>query len=163
MIKSALGKVMWVGRATVFVVGLAVILAMVVELASTAGKATNLNADKIDGKDSTAFGPASPGSASRVPMWVVVNDNGTIARQSPEVVSVSKLNTKGWYNVTFDRDVSQCAFAATAYAHQGSAFATAGNEIPEPGGVVNKVRVETYSSVSNGRSQDSTFNLIVTC
>ena len=126
MIKSALGKVMWVGRATVFVVGLAVILAMVVGLASTAlaanganfiigngladtarniatlptkltmqgtnsgpalqvnpqstntgasgvgvtvpsgkapikvnstaGKATNLNADKLDGKDSTALG-----------------------------------------------------------------------------------------------------------
>jgi hypothetical protein len=36
MIKSALGKVMWLGRATVFVVGLAVILALVVGVASTA-------------------------------------------------------------------------------------------------------------------------------
>src|SRR5215212_11216362 len=117
MIKSALGKVMWVGRATVFLVGLAVILAMVMGLASaafsatggnfilgqsnsanapttlvgkivdttksalvlknpnggsalqlqvnsgqapltvtsTAGKATNLDADKLDGQDSAAF------------------------------------------------------------------------------------------------------------
>jgi hypothetical protein len=43
MIKSALGKVMWVGRATVFVVGLAVILAMVVGLASTALAANGAN------------------------------------------------------------------------------------------------------------------------
>jgi hypothetical protein len=117
MIKSALGKVMWLGRATVFVVGLAVILAMVLGVASAAfsatggnfilgqsnsanapttlvgqivdttksalvlknpnggsalqlqvnsgkapmkvnsgaGKATNLDADKLDGQDSTAF------------------------------------------------------------------------------------------------------------
>ena len=129
MIKSALGKVMWVGRTTVFVVGLAVILAMVVGVASAAfgangnnfiigngindttkniasltsrltmngtasapglqvtqqstgtgasgvgitvptgkapikvnsaaGKATNLNADKLDGKDSTQFTPTT--------------------------------------------------------------------------------------------------------
>ena len=43
MIKSALGKVMWLGRATVFVVGLAVILAMVVGLASTALAANGAN------------------------------------------------------------------------------------------------------------------------
>jgi hypothetical protein len=36
MIKSALSKVMWVGRATVFLVGLAVILAVVLGVASTA-------------------------------------------------------------------------------------------------------------------------------
>jgi hypothetical protein len=43
MIKSALGKVMWVGRATVFLVGLAVILAVVVGLASTALAANGAN------------------------------------------------------------------------------------------------------------------------
>ena len=36
MLKGTAGKVMWVGRATVFLVGLAVILAVVVGLASTA-------------------------------------------------------------------------------------------------------------------------------
>ncbi len=36
MVRSALSRVMWVGRATVFLVGLAVILAVVVGLASTA-------------------------------------------------------------------------------------------------------------------------------
>jgi hypothetical protein len=43
MVKSALGKVMWVGRATVFLVGLAVILALVVGLASTALAANGAN------------------------------------------------------------------------------------------------------------------------
>ncbi len=36
MIKNAVGKVMWVGRATVFLVGLAVVLALVLGLASAA-------------------------------------------------------------------------------------------------------------------------------
>lgn len=103
MLRSTVGKVMWVGRATVFLVGLAVILALVFGVASTAlgangkpfllgkrnaasaistlikqgpgpalslvvrsgqpplvvnasaGKATNLNADKVDGKSSENF------------------------------------------------------------------------------------------------------------
>jgi len=161
MIKSALDKVMWVGRATVFVVGLAVILAMVLGLASaafsatggnfilgksnsanapttlvgqivdttksalvlknpnggsalqlqvnsgiapmkvpaTAGKATNLNADKLDGQDSTAIGRE---------LWAVVGSNGTLVR-SNGVTSSSRIST-GNYLVTFDRDVSNCAY-----------------------------------------------------
>lgn len=105
MLRSATSKVMWVGRATVFLVGLAVILALLFGVASTvsahtgnkgffhlghknvskavstlvkqgpgpalslvvgtgqpplqvnatAGKATNLNADKLDGLDQSAF------------------------------------------------------------------------------------------------------------
>ena len=105
MLRNAASKVMWVGRATVFLVGLAVILALVLGVASTvsahtgnkgffhlghknvasavstlvkqgpgpalnlvvgtgqpplqvnasAGKATNLNADKLDGLDQSAF------------------------------------------------------------------------------------------------------------
>jgi hypothetical protein len=43
MFRSALSKVMWVGRATVFLVGLAVILAMVMGLASAALSATGDN------------------------------------------------------------------------------------------------------------------------
>jgi hypothetical protein len=116
-------------------------------------KVTNLNADKLDGKDSTAFGPAS-----RVPMWVVANADGTIARKSPGVVSVSKLSLASWYRVTFNRDVSQCAFAATA--HQGSAFATAGNEIGTDG---NTVRVETHAPFDGGIPVNRAFHLIVTC
>ena len=44
MLRSAAGKVMWVGRAKVFVVGLAVILALSMGLASTALAGTGVGA-----------------------------------------------------------------------------------------------------------------------
>ncbi len=52
MIRSAASKVMWVGRATVFLVGLAVILALVFGVATTALGATGANF--ILGKANTA-------------------------------------------------------------------------------------------------------------
>jgi hypothetical protein len=115
-------------------------------------KVTNLNADKLDGKDSTAFVPAS-----RVPMWAVVNGDGTIKRKSPEVVSAGTIFSPGGYVVTFNRDVSQCAFAATPYTLMGNKFATAGTDLVG----VNSVRVETW--VDSGGASNSAFNLIVTC
>jgi hypothetical protein len=67
MIRSAASKVMWVGRATVFLVGLAVILALLFGVASTAlgangkplilGKAAN-TASKITGLVKSGAGPA---------------------------------------------------------------------------------------------------------
>jgi hypothetical protein len=67
MIRSAASKVMWVGRATVFLVGLAVILALLFGVASTAlgangkplilGKAAN-KASKITGLVKKGAGPA---------------------------------------------------------------------------------------------------------
>ena len=52
MLRSATSKVMWVGRATVFLVGLAVILALIFGLASTAMSATGNSF--ILGKENTA-------------------------------------------------------------------------------------------------------------
>ena len=67
MLGSVIGKVMWVGRATVFLVGLAVILALMFGAASTAlgangnplilGKAAN-TASKITGLVKSGAGPA---------------------------------------------------------------------------------------------------------
>lgn len=48
MVRDALGKVMWVGRATVFCVGIAVILALVLGTASVA----SLLAEPAKGKGS---------------------------------------------------------------------------------------------------------------
>jgi hypothetical protein len=45
-------------------------------------------------------------------LWMTVNDNGTVARESGGA-SASRAAT-GQYFVTFDRDVSQCAWLATA-------------------------------------------------
>jgi hypothetical protein len=44
--------------------------------------------------------------------WAVVNRDATIARQSGGI-SVGRIGT-GFYSVTFDRDVSNCAVIATA-------------------------------------------------
>ena len=67
MLRSAVGKGMWVGRATVFLVGLAVILAQVLGAASMAlgangnpfilGKAAN-TASKVTGLVKSGAGPA---------------------------------------------------------------------------------------------------------
>lgn len=53
MLKSATSKVMWLGRATVFVVGLAVILALTVGLASTALAGSGVGATFNLGKTNT--------------------------------------------------------------------------------------------------------------
>jgi hypothetical protein len=113
-------------------------------------KVTNLNADQVDGKDQSAFVPAS-----RVPMWVIVNTNGTIARKSPEVVSASRPAI-GFYVITFNRNVDQCAYAATIYPPQRG-FINAGIG----SGNLKQVLVETTAPTQ--AFQDTTFHLIVTC
>lgn len=48
------------------------------------------------------------------PMWAYVNSEGTLLSGS-RVVATSSLGGPGWYQVTFDRDVSKCAYNASAY------------------------------------------------
>jgi hypothetical protein len=45
------------------------------------------------------------------PNFAVVNADGTLARGSSSVVKTTHLNT-GLYEVTFNRDVSKCAYTA---------------------------------------------------
>ncbi len=153
---SFFSRVFWVGRATVFLVGLAVILAVVLGVAATAlagtgvgdpfhlgklnsvnavsrlvgsvdgpmlmvnnnstragahalnlqvdqgnspmkvnaaaGKATNLNADKIDGKDSTQFAPAT------VESWHEIGTTGEPAFGSNSVLGCTWQNYGGEYD-----------------------------------------------------------------
>jgi hypothetical protein len=213
MIRGALSKVMWVGRATVFVVGLAVILAMVMGLASaafsatggnfilgqsnstdqpttlvgqivdttksalvlknpnggsalqlqvnsgkapmkvnsTAGKATNLNADKLDGQDSTAIGRE---------LWAVMASDGSVVRSNGVIVASSKRNATGNYLVTFDRDVSNCSYVASP-----DDFFRA-IALPNNGGP-NAVSVLTYGFTGETpvslTPSDVPFHLIVAC
>jgi hypothetical protein len=138
MLRSAASKVMWVGRATVFLVGLAVILALVFGLVSKAtahdgfaglfhlnhnnnatkvstltksgagpalsvrvdsgaplrvnsdARVTNLNADKLDGNNSTAFLPSEIYSKS-VTQTIPANnfDNGITVYCDRRDVAVS--------------------------------------------------------------------------
>src|SRR5215212_6307595 len=75
MLRTTVSKVMWVGRATVFLVGLAVILALVVGVASTAFGA---NGDfwKL-GRSNAATNITALGGALGVdgPMLSLVNNN----------------------------------------------------------------------------------------
>lgn len=195
MIKNIFGKVLWVGRATVFLAGLSVILAALFGAASLAlaangkpfllgrnnaasaistlikqgpgpalrllvrpgqpplavnsgVKVTNLNADRVDGMDAASFAPA--GSA---PLWAVVNKEGTFARfkGAAKVENVAD----GSYVITFDRDVSACAFAATIYGVPVGQI-TAQNA---PG--VGTVYVSTANS--SGGAVNKTFHLAVLC
>jgi|SRR5215217_4270181 len=92
MIKSALGKVMWVGRTTVFVVGLAVILAMVVGVASAAFGANGNNFIIGNGINDTTKNIAS--LTSRLTM------NGTASAPGLQVTQQSTGTTASGVGIT---------------------------------------------------------------
>ena len=208
MIRSAASKVVWVGGATVFLVGLAVILALIFGVLSratahtgsaglfhlnhnnpvsalstltgtlagsvlkvdnngagpalslevgsgkapltvnaAAGKATNLNADKLDGLDSTDIGRQR---------WAVINSNGTIARSKGATSFTRKLGT-GHYQVAFDTSVNNCAYVATT----SSGFA--GPTGVREGSSGFSTDVEVFTTTTSGTNADLPFHLIVTC
>jgi hypothetical protein len=195
IIRSAVGKVMWVGRATVFLVGLAVIVALVLGAATAAfgangdffkvgrsnfasavsvldksgagpalrllvdsgapmavnssTKVANLNADKLDGEDSSTIGKER---------WAVVDENGSLVR-SRGVVQVEKLNV-GLYRVIFTSgDMNQCAYSATPAFPRF--IAPGAPRVEASGDVASAVLVATVST--NGTLADIPFHLIVTC
>jgi hypothetical protein len=89
-------------------------------------------------------------------LWAVVNLNGTLARGS-RVTSVSRLGT-GRYEVTFDRNVSGCAYIATtkhAYSQALGVFTAGGHLSP------NGVYVETKNQ--GGGLTDGPFNVLAAC
>jgi hypothetical protein len=65
-------------------------------------RVTNLNADKVDGQDSSEIGRE---------LWAHVNSNGTLVRGNG-VQSSGRFST-GYYFVQFNRDVSFCGYVAT--------------------------------------------------
>jgi hypothetical protein len=166
MVRSVAKKVAWVGRTASMVFGLALVLALVFGMASTAfganggnfilgslnntataitkltgtvgggpalqvsnpstatgstaldlqvatGKApmkvnrttkvTNLNADLLDGKDSTTIGRE---------LFVAVNQDGTVARSRGNP-TVTNFEGASLYRVKFGSDISKCVYSAT--------------------------------------------------
>jgi len=191
MLRNAAHKVMWVGRATVFVVGLAVILALVLGVATAAlgangdvfrvgqsnfasavsvldksgagpalrllvdsgapmavnssTKVTNLNADKVDGRDA--------------PLGAVINTDGTTARGVGVTSSEAIFGTPGSYLVTFNRNVSSCVYVASLGDGAGNTFA--GEASASNGATANEVAVGT--SNSSGTPSNKPFHLAVLC
>jgi hypothetical protein len=94
-------------------------------------------------------------------LWAVVNSDGTLARGAG-VVGVEKLaGAAGRYAITFDRNVTECAYVAVpGQPTGGSVFARQATTAPrdgEPNAAF--VRIEDNA----GASADSSFHLIVSC
>jgi hypothetical protein len=85
------------------------------------GKVTNLNADKLDGRDSTEF-------ATGAVFFADVSDTGTLGnnRGAASAGAPTATNT---FTVTFSTDVSKCSFTASPNA----ATAAAGNDLAVSG------------------------------
>ncbi len=233
MMKSAARKLMWAGRATVFMMGLALTLALVFGMASTAfganggnfilgslnntataitkltgtvgggpalrvsnpstatdstaldlrvatgqapmkvnsgTKVTNLNADSIDGKDSTQFANGVGGKATDADKldgfdstdigrqrWAVISADGTIARSNGADADFTTRLGTGHYLVVFDAFVANCAYVATTtggFAGQTGVLHTANDFLTD---------VQVFTTSSSGTPADLPFHLIVTC
>ena len=70
-----------------------------------AGKATNLNADKLDGLDATGFAPR---------LWAKVRFDGTLLHGNGATSARREPAGAGFqYFVAFDRSVAACGYVAT--------------------------------------------------
>lgn len=96
-------------------------------------------------------------------LFAVVSANGTLDRGSSGVVSASRFQDPGHYEVIFDRDISGCAYSATAGSTATTAgppphYALVGNRI---GNATNGVAV--FIRDLNGASSNLAFHLSVHC
>lgn len=112
---------------------------------STAGKALNLNADKVDGSDA--------------PLWAIVDSNGTLVRSKG--ATGAHLHTPGLlgvYDVDFEKDVSACAVTATPVDDAISSSTSTS-------GLPNTVIVGTWDQNSAGTlvPSGSKFHVVVNC
>ena len=211
MLRSVASKVAWVGRTAAMVFGLALVLALVFGVTTTAlsatggnfllgkrnladavstlikqgpgpalrlvvednqppmrvnasaGKATNLNADKVDGQDAEDLKPLLADVEGNGNLDTLANIRG--------VVSVEKLGT-GLYEVTFDRDVHNCVRVGGVGASLNSVY------FPDPDFIALQQvdgQVSTFNSTRggdkigvitnspNGTRADRSFQLAVYC
>ena len=114
-------------------------------------RVTNLNADKVDGQEG--------------PMWAIVNADGTLARSSSGVTGSSKrvAGVIGEYKVTFNRDVSTCAYSTSPGDRQLPAIEVA--PFRQTGTVTagpNEVFVNTRATKTEAQ-EDHSFHLVVFC
>jgi hypothetical protein len=80
------------------------------------GKVANLNADKLDDKDSADF------AATSDVLFAAVADGGTLGANRGATASSRAADTT---TVTFNRDVSKCSYTATANGATAQALAVA--------------------------------------
>jgi hypothetical protein len=125
------------------------------------GTVKNLSADKVDGKDSTDF--AAAGDL----LFAAVNADGTLVAGARGATAATRSDAaKQTYTVTFDRDVSKCAYTASPvgassdFALGVSSGATADTATTKPNDVIVDQRDATSTAGDNpGRG----FHLQVVC
>ena len=99
-------------------------------------------------------------------LWVVVNEDGTLDRGKG--VTDSTRLTRGAYRITFNRNVSGCAYAATVdlsgigEGHAGGVYVGRNDDSQTNPTTARQVDVTTYNSTGTDTS-DNQFDLIVYC
>jgi hypothetical protein len=108
-------------------------------------------------------GPAGPAGADATSIWALVNDDGTLRRGSHATASSKLIATE--YRVTFDRDVSQCAYEVTQQTPGGfsdgeqNLYQALGNG----GGDVHVVAVVIRNADGTAVAFGQNFSLTVSC
>ena len=100
---------------------------------NAAGRVANLNADKVDGIEADQLRA----------VWAVVASGATLGRNNGATGVTGDGN--GEYQVTFAKDVSQCAYQATI-GHDDASDPPAGEIGVAQGSTVNNVKVVTRDS-----------------
>jgi hypothetical protein len=116
------------------------------------GKVANLNADKLDDKDSSDF--AAAGDL----LFAVVNADGSLVAGGRGATGATKaVGSEIAYTVIFNRDVSKCSYTASA-AGASSDF---GFGVQAANGNANAVTVSEPTSAGSGAGRG--FHLQVVC
>ena len=116
------------------------------------GQVVNLNADKLDGKDSTEL--VGTGDL----LWASVQANGILAAGRNAATAAKTSEANNTYTVTFNRDVSKCSFTANAL---GGASTTGGFGV-QPGPEANQARVDEPDN-AGAADEGRAFHLQVIC
>jgi hypothetical protein len=105
------------------------------------------------------IGPTGPNGADAISLWAVVDRDGVIARSSG--ATGSRRLVEGVYEVTFNRDVTQCAYVASVGFADSTTSIAGMIAAKQSGGNPNGVAVETYDPIA--RHFDNHFHLVVAC
>ena len=116
------------------------------------GHVANLNADKLDGKDSTELVGAGE------LLFASVQQNGILAAGRGATTSAKTSEPNNTFTVTFNRDVSKCSFTSNALGPES----TAGGFGVQPGPEPNQARVNQPNNAGPG-DEGRPFHLQVIC
>jgi hypothetical protein len=105
-------------------------------------------------------GAAGANGTNATNLFAVVASNGTVSASSGVAGTVAHTASTGIYAVSFDRDVSQCAFLATVGARNGGLPSDPSIAANNQTGSPNNVVVETFLGTA---ATDRSFNVAVLC